>query len=78
MTNFLKKKILITLDSDSIFSQKVNNFIQHYNHLNQVLPDLIRESNQKIAARDLKAVFVEKKSTLVETATLSNYDPHLR
>jgi len=64
----LEKKILITLDSDKIFPHKVANFTEHSKIFNEILPDLVQESNQKIAGRHLKATFLE-------TDTLSAYDP---
>lgn len=70
-TKLFQKKILITLDSDSTFSEKVTNFICHSTRFNEILPDLVRESNQKIASRHLKATFIE-------TGSLCDYDPLLR
>jgi hypothetical protein len=70
-TNFLNKKTLITLDSDSTFPEKVSNYIFHSTRFSEILPELIKESNQKIASRHLKATFVE-------TGGLCDYDPLLR
>lgn len=70
-TKLLQKKILTILNIDSSFTEKVSNFIEHSKSFNGILPDLVRESNQKIAGRHLKATFLE-------TGTLSDYDPLLR
>ena len=69
--NSLQEKIFITLGPDATFPQKVVNFTKHSEYFNEILPDLLKESNQKQAGRHLKATFLR-------TESLSDYDPMLR